>query len=94
MEQVKVGIREFRNNLSSYLLESEVPVAITRHGDTIGHYVPIPRRNRTAEDRAALRLASEKVKAMMDAAGISEKDINAEADRALLEDKLARRAAR
>jgi hypothetical protein len=36
METTKVGIREFRDNLSTYLLESDVPVAITRHGDTVG----------------------------------------------------------
>ena len=35
-----LGIREFREKLASYLLESDVPVAITRHGDTVGHYIP------------------------------------------------------
>ncbi len=35
----KVGIREFRENLADYL-ESKTPVAITRHGATIGIYVP------------------------------------------------------
>jgi antitoxin (DNA-binding transcriptional repressor) of toxin-antitoxin stability system len=39
MKSAKVGIREFRENLSSYL-ESPSPVAITRHGATIGIYVP------------------------------------------------------
>ncbi len=34
MEPITVGIREFRENLATYLLESEAPVAITRHGDT------------------------------------------------------------
>lgn len=29
MESVKVGIREFRDKLATYLLESESPVAIT-----------------------------------------------------------------
>ena len=32
MEKLKVGIREFREKLATYLLETEVPVAITRHG--------------------------------------------------------------
>ena len=36
METLRVGIREFRDKLASYLLESDVPVAITRHGDTGG----------------------------------------------------------
>lgn len=33
MEMLKVGIREFRGKLANYLLETDVPVAITRHGD-------------------------------------------------------------
>ena len=36
METLKVGIREFREKLASYLLESNKPLAITRHGDTVG----------------------------------------------------------
>ena len=36
MLPTKVGIREFRENLASYL-KSQTPVAITRHGTTIGH---------------------------------------------------------
>jgi len=39
MQTTKVGIREFRENLSSFL-ESKTPVAIPRHGATIGIYVP------------------------------------------------------
>jgi len=93
MEAVKVGIREFRDNLATYLLESETPVAITRHGDTVGHYFPV-KRKRTDSDRAAFRAASEQVKAMMDAAGISEDEINAGIDQAMLEEKKVRRAAR
>ena len=44
METLKVGIREFRDKLASYLLESDVPVAITRHGDTVGYYIPARRK--------------------------------------------------
>lgn len=33
METVKVCIREFREKLASYLLESDKPLAITRHLD-------------------------------------------------------------
>ncbi len=35
METVKIGIREFRENLAGYL-ESAKPLAITRHGETLG----------------------------------------------------------
>ena len=44
MQTTEVGIREFRENLATYL-ESMTPVAMTRHGATIGVYVPTrPRR--------------------------------------------------
>jgi len=36
---LKVGMREFRAHLPQYLLTS-VPVAITRHGETVGYYIP------------------------------------------------------
>ncbi len=36
---LKVGVREFRAHLPQYILTS-VPVAITRHGETVGYYIP------------------------------------------------------
>jgi PHD/YefM family antitoxin component YafN of YafNO toxin-antitoxin module len=71
METVKVGIREFRDNLSSYLLESEKPVAITRHGDTVGYYLPA-RRKRSDAERAAFTAAAERWLKVMAEAGITE----------------------
>lgn len=59
MGTVRVGIREFREELASYLLESETPVAITRHGDTVGYYIPARRKGSDAE-RAALRCARQR----------------------------------
>jgi PHD/YefM family antitoxin component YafN of YafNO toxin-antitoxin module len=69
METLKVGIREFRQKLASYLLESEVPVAITRHGDTVGYYIPA-RRKRTDAERTALKQAAARVQEMLAAEGI------------------------
>jgi len=37
--ETKVGVKEFRAHLLSYL-ESVFPIAITRHGETIGYYIP------------------------------------------------------
>ena len=58
-EMEAVGVREFREKLSDYL-EKSVPVAITRHGETIGFYLPVPRKRAEADwdkfDRAAARL--------------------------------------
>jgi hypothetical protein len=73
MQALKVGIREFRENLSSYL-ESKTPVAITRHGATIGIYVPAKPRPSEA-DLAALRTAGEKMQALIAAAGTTEDEI-------------------
>jgi PHD/YefM family antitoxin component YafN of YafNO toxin-antitoxin module len=74
METIKVGIREFRERLARYLLETEVPVAITRHGDTIGYYIPA-RRKRSEAERAALKEAAVRLQEVLAAEGISEEEI-------------------
>jgi len=73
MEAVKVGMREFRDKFATYLLESESPVAITRHGDTVGYFIPA-RRKRSDADRAALREAATRWQEILDAEGISEEE--------------------
>ncbi|MBI1790996.1 MAG: hypothetical protein HYR60_25990 [Acidobacteria bacterium] len=73
MQATRVGIREFRENLASYL-ESRTPVAITRHGAMIGIYVPTRRRTSEA-DLEALRAAGKKMQALIAAAGTSEDEI-------------------
>lgn len=35
----KIGIREFRAGLAGFLA-TETPVAITRHGQTVGYFIP------------------------------------------------------
>jgi hypothetical protein len=76
MSTTRVGIREFRENLTSYL-ESQKPVAITRHGTTIGIYVPTHRKPRDG-DLDALRAAGEKMKSLIAAAGTTDDEIVAE----------------
>ena len=71
MEPIKVGIREFREKLATYVLESDTPIAITRHGDTVGYFIPA-RRKRTDEDRAALKKAAAQLDALLAAKGITE----------------------
>ncbi len=70
----KVGIREFREKLATFLLDSDEPVAITRHGDTVGYYLPA-RRDRSQADRDALREAASRLQSMLVAQGISEEEI-------------------
>jgi antitoxin (DNA-binding transcriptional repressor) of toxin-antitoxin stability system len=71
--QTKVGIRDFRENLSGYL-ESKTPVAITRHGATIGIYVPTKAKPSQA-DLEALRIAGEKMQELIAAAGTTEEEL-------------------
>ena len=77
MGAVKVGIREFREKLARYLLESDTPVAITRHGDTVGYYIPA-RRKRSEAERTALKEAASRLQQMLEAQGISEEEIVAD----------------
>ncbi|MGD0732522.1 MAG: prevent-host-death protein [Terracidiphilus sp.] len=74
METQRVGIREFRDKLASYLLESDKALAITRHGDTIGYYLPA-RRKRSEAEKEALRQAGERMQRMMEASGVTEDEI-------------------
>ena len=86
MQATRVGIREFRENLSSYL-ESKTPVAITRHGATIGIYVPT-RPNASQADLEALRVAGEKMQELIGAAGTTEGELMEDFKRLRLERRL------
>ena len=85
METVKVGIREFRENLAGYL-ESGTPLAIMRHGQTLGYYIPAQKRSRKAE-LEAMRAAAKDLDQMIASWGASE-------DELVEEFKEIRRAAR
>jgi len=75
MAMQEVGIREFREKLATYVLESEGPMAITRHGDTVGYYIPARRKRPTAEQLAAFVEGTNRLHAEMAAAGVTEDDI-------------------
>jgi antitoxin (DNA-binding transcriptional repressor) of toxin-antitoxin stability system len=85
METLKIGMREFRENLAGYL-ESGTPLAITRHGETLGYYVPAQKRDRKAE-LEAMRAAAKDLDAMIASWGASEGEL-------IEEYKQIRRAAR
>jgi PHD/YefM family antitoxin component YafN of YafNO toxin-antitoxin module len=74
MGTLKVGIREFREKLSTYLLETDDTVAITRHGDTVGYYIPA-RRKRSETEKAALKEVASRLQQEMAAAGVTEDEI-------------------
>ena len=73
METVKIGMREFRENLAGYL-ESGTPLAITRHGETLGFYIPAQKRNRRAEIEA-MRAAAKELDQMIVSLGASEDEL-------------------
>ncbi len=74
MGTLKVGIREFREKLATYLLETNETVAITRHGDTVGYFIPA-RRKRTDAEKAALEEAAAKLEQAMVRAGVTEDEL-------------------
>lgn len=73
METVKIGMREFRENLAGYL-EAGKPLAITRHGETLGFYIPAQKKNRKAEVEA-MRAAAKELDSMIAAWGSSEDEL-------------------
>ncbi len=74
MATKSIGIREFRESLSTYLLKASTPIAITRHGDTVGYFIPT-RRKRTPEEKAASLRSYEAMQSMLAEKGITEEDI-------------------
>jgi hypothetical protein len=73
METLRIGMREFRTNLAGYL-ESGTPLAITRHGETLGFYIPAQKRNRKAE-LEAMRAAAKDLDAIIASWGASEEEL-------------------
>lgn len=73
METEKIGMREFRENLAGYL-EAGKPLAITRHGETLGFFIPAQKKSRKAEVDA-MRAAAKELDAMIAAWGASEDEL-------------------
>jgi antitoxin (DNA-binding transcriptional repressor) of toxin-antitoxin stability system len=85
METIKVGVREFREKLAGYL-ESGAPLAIMKHGETLGYYIPAQKRSRKAQ-LEAMRAAAKDLDQIIASWGVSE-------DELMREYKGIRRAAR
>jgi len=60
MPAVKVGVREFREQIARFL-ESDTPVAVTRRGETLGVYVPTPRKRAKSADAGELKAAADRL---------------------------------
>ena len=70
-----VGIRQFRAGLAEYL-DSDEPVAITRHGRTVGYFIPT-RSDRVAEV-ASLRAAAATLDELLASKGVDPDEVVAE----------------
>jgi len=57
-------VREFREQIA-WFLESDTPVAVTRRGETLGVYVPTPRKPVRSADQAELRAAADRLAAVL-----------------------------
>ena len=73
MQTQKIGIREFREKLAS-IIEASGPIAITRHGETVGYYIPA-RPSRKTADLDALRRAAQQLDALLAASGATEDEL-------------------
>jgi PHD/YefM family antitoxin component YafN of YafNO toxin-antitoxin module len=60
MATLKVGVREFRERIASFL-ESDTPVAVTRRGETLGVYVPTRRKRHKSAELSELKAAADRL---------------------------------
>jgi len=68
-----VGIREFREKLSGYL-DNGAPVAISRHGETVGYYLPAAPK-RTEQEWAEFDRLAARMDQMIAETGLSEEQL-------------------
>lgn len=75
MPAIKVGVREFREQMARFL-ESDMPVAVTRRGETLGVYVPTPRKAVKQAELAELKDAADRLAAAL--RNVDEEDVVSE----------------
>lgn len=85
-----VGVREFRQGLADYI-DQEEPVTVTRHGETVGLFIPV-HRDRKAEIAAYVK-AAKKADVLLTEWGMSEDQVVAEFDALRKADYRAKRKA-
>ena len=82
---LKVGMREFRAHLQQYILTSS-PVAITRHGETVGYYIPTKSHTEHSEINA-LKQAAHRLDKILVEHGVTEEELFSDFRKLRSEDK-------
>src|ERR1700683_4170195 len=77
----RVGMREFRQNIAKYVLESDAPVVLTRHGDEVGYFIPLRKPKLTDEELKAFKEAGDRVQKMLAEKGLDGDEIVEEYER-------------
>ena len=75
MEATKVGIREFRTDLAEYIASNN-PVAVTRHGQTVGFFIPT--HGQVDADLAALKKATKTLDRLLSSKRVDIEDVVAD----------------
>ena len=75
METTKVGIREFRTDLAEYIASNN-PVAVTRHGQTVGFFIPT--HGQVDADLAALKKATKTLDRLLSSKRVDIEDVVAD----------------
>ena len=75
MEATKIGIREFRAGIAEFIASS-TPVAVTRHGQTVGYFIPT--QGQMDADIASLKKASKTLDKLLAAKSVAEEDVVAD----------------
>ena len=69
----KIGIREFRNKIAQYLNTSD-PIAVTRHGQTVGYFLPT-HQDVSKVELEKLKQAAQTLDALLAEAGVTEDEL-------------------
>lgn len=75
MQATKVGIRQFRAELAEYIAASS-PVAVTRHGQTVGYFIPV--HGQAEADLVALQKASQSLDKLLSAQSVDVEELVAD----------------
>ena len=68
-----VGVREFRDHATKYLSGSD-PVAVSKHGQVIGFYIPIEADQE--QSRRAMEQLGRSVEAILSETGMTEEELS------------------